>query len=51
MLKLAGASFYRKSRPFFIGLLIAYILAVAAGVLVDALWFLPLGQSHRLDPL
>ncbi len=51
MLKLAGAAFYRKSRPFFIGLLIGYILAVAAGVIVDAIWFQPLGQQHRLDPL
>jgi len=39
MLKLVGASFYRKSRPFFFGMLIGYILAVAAGVVVDAVWF------------
>ncbi|MSS70357.1 MAG: hypothetical protein EXS64_02605 [Candidatus Latescibacteria bacterium] len=39
MLKLVGASFYRKSRPFFFGMLIGYILAIAAGVAVDALWF------------
>jgi hypothetical protein len=39
MLKLVGASFYRKSKPFFFGMLIGYILAVAAGLVVDALWF------------
>lgn len=44
MLKLAGASFYRKSRPFFIGMLTGYILAVALGVIVDAIWFQPQGH-------
>lgn len=44
MLKLAGAAFYRKSRPFFIGMLVGYILSVAAGVVVDAIWFQPDGH-------
>ena len=39
LLKLVGASFYRKSRPFFIGVLVAYILATATGLVVDAIWF------------
>ncbi len=39
LLKLVGASFYRKSRPFFIGVLVAYILATATGLVVDAVWF------------
>ncbi len=39
MLKIIGLSFYRRSKPFFIGMLIGYVLAVAAGVGVDAIWF------------
>jgi hypothetical protein len=39
MLKFIGPSFYRKSKPFFIGMLIGYILVVTAGIAVDAIWF------------
>jgi hypothetical protein len=39
MLKVGGVSFYRRSRPFFIGMLIGYILAVLAGMVVDVIWF------------
>ncbi|MDP6775547.1 MAG: hypothetical protein QGI83_02150 [Candidatus Latescibacteria bacterium] len=39
LLKLVGASLYRKSRPFFIGVLVAYILVTATGLVVDAIWF------------
>ncbi len=39
MLKVGGVSFYRQSRPFFTGMLIGYILAVVAGIVVDAIWF------------
>ncbi|MDA0748114.1 MAG: hypothetical protein O2954_16450 [bacterium] len=45
MLKLVGAGFYRKSRPFFIGMLIAYIIQVALGLVVDAIWFQPQGHT------
>jgi hypothetical protein len=38
-IRIAGAAFYRKSKPFFIGVLIGYILAVAAGIVVDSIWF------------
>ncbi len=44
MLKLGGVSFYRRSRPCFVGMLIGYLLAVVAGLVVDAVWF-P-GQGH-----
>ena len=48
MLRLVGASFYRKSKPFFIGALVGYILMVAAGVVVDLIWFEPQGHMvHR----
>ncbi len=39
MIKVAGASFYRRSKPFFIGMLTGYVLAVAAGIAVDSVWF------------
>ena len=44
LLKLAGPAFYRRSKPFFVGILIAYILAVIVGGIVDAALF-P-GQGH-----
>ncbi len=44
LLKLVGPSFYRKSRPLFIGALTAYILATALGLVVDAIWFNPQGH-------
>ncbi len=46
MLRTGGAAFYRRSMPFFIGMLVGYVLAVAAGVAVDAVWF-PY-QGHRV---
>ncbi len=46
MLKLVGAAFYRKSRAFFIGMLIGYILQVTLGLVVDTIWFQP--QGHRV---
>jgi hypothetical protein len=48
MLKLAGAQFYRKSKAFFIGMLIGYVLLVAAGIVADAIWFPDQGHAvHR----
>ena len=46
MLKMIGPSFYRRSRPFFLGLLIGYIIAVAGGVVVDAIYFPE--QGHKV---
>ena len=39
MLKVGGPSVYRKSRPFFIGLLVGYILGVALSAFIDMGWF------------
>lgn len=48
LIRFGGAAFYRRSRPFFIGMLVAYVLAVALGLVVDAIWFMPLGhQIHK----
>ncbi len=44
LLKFGGAPFYRKSKPFFIGMLMAYVAAVALGLVVDAIWFTPQGH-------
>ncbi len=46
LLKLVGAAFYRKSRPFFIGALTAYILVTTLGLIVDAAFFEK--QGHTL---
>ncbi len=45
-LKIGGVAFYRRCRPFFLGLLTGYILGVGLSVLVDAVWF-P-GQGHQI---
>ncbi|MBB30708.1 MAG: hypothetical protein CME25_17605 [Gemmatimonadetes bacterium] len=45
-LKLVGAAFYRRSRPFFIGALVAYILVTLLGLIVDATFFGK--QGHTL---
>ena len=39
MLKTGGVAFYRRSMPFFLGMLIGYVIAVTAGMAVDAIWF------------
>ena len=39
LLRLIGPAFYRRTRPFFVGLLIGYIVITAAGLVVDAIWF------------
>lgn len=48
MLKVGGPSVYRKSRPFFIGLLVGYILGVALSAFIDMGWFPDRGHYvHR----
>ena len=39
MIKLAGPAFYRRSKPFFVGMLIGHILIVVVDVVVDMIWF------------
>jgi hypothetical protein len=39
MLKLVGASFYKRTRPFFVGTLIGYVLLTTLGLIVDVIWF------------
>ena len=48
MLKVGGPTVYRKSRPFFVGLLVGYILGVAFSALIDMIWFPERGHYvHR----
>lgn len=44
LLRIGGAPFYRRSQPFFIGMLVAYVFATALGLVVDAIWFSPQGH-------
>ena len=46
ILQLGGVQLYRKTQPFFIGLIVGYSLAVGLGSVVDWIWF-P-GQGHGL---
>ncbi len=46
ILKIGGVEAYRKSKPFFLGLLSGYAFAVALSFLVDAIWFV--GKGHRI---
>ncbi len=46
LLRFFGAGFYRRSRPFFIGLLVGYVFSIALGLVLDAAWFVPRG--HRV---
>ena len=45
LLRIGGAPFYRRSKPFFVGMLVAYVLSTALGLVVDALWFMPRGHT------
>jgi hypothetical protein len=48
MLKIGGPAVYRKSRPFFVGLLVGYILGVALSAFIDMGWFPDRGHYvHR----
>jgi len=44
VLRLGGAALYKRSRAFFLGLLVGYAAAIALSFLVDVIWF-P-GQGH-----
>ena len=44
ILQLGGVGLYRRSKPFFLGLLTGYAAGVAASFLVDAIWFNGMGH-------
>ena len=44
ILKVGGVSLYRRSQPFFLGILVGYGLGVLVSILVDYLFFF--GQGH-----
>lgn len=39
LLRVGGVNLYRKGQPFFIGMLVGYVVAVAVSYLVDITWF------------
>ena len=46
VLRIGGIALYRRTQPFFLGLLVGYALGVGLSALVDLLWF-P-GQGHYI---
>jgi len=46
IVRMGGVEGYRKSKPFFLGLLTGYAFGVALSFVVDGVWF-P-GQGHRI---
>lgn len=46
ILRIGGASLYQRSRPFFVGMLVGYGLAVFTSYVVDQIWF-P-GRGHHM---
>ncbi|MBM4083700.1 MAG: hypothetical protein FJ272_02835 [Planctomycetes bacterium] len=46
ILRVGGVTLYRKSKPFFFGLLAGYAFGVFASFLVDCIWFW--GEGHEI---
>ena len=49
LMKIGGVTLYRRSRPFFIGILVGWALGVALTFLVDMIWFPGSGHSIHAD--
>lgn len=47
LMRLGGVTLYKKSQPFFLGVLVAFSLGVGVSFVVDCIWF-P-GQGHLID--
>ena len=45
MLKVGGPAIYHKSRPFFIGLMVGYVLGVALSMMIDIIFFPEKGHA------
>ena len=41
-----GITMYRKTQPFFYGLIVGYVFALGVSFMVDLIWFPGLGQGH-----
>jgi hypothetical protein len=46
ILRVGGIQLYRRSQPFFLGIICGYVAGIALCLLVDVIWF-P-GQGHVL---
>lgn len=40
LLRIGGGTLYRKAQPFFLGMLVGYILGMGLSYLVDTIWFI-----------
>lgn len=47
LFRYGGVRFYHRARPFFVGMLVGYVLAVGLGFLVDSLWFFGAGHPFH----
>jgi hypothetical protein len=47
ILRVGGITLFRKARPFFLGLLLGYVLGIGLGFVVDVIWFPTHG--HMID--
>jgi hypothetical protein len=47
MFRIGGVSLYKKTQPFFIGILFAFSIGVGISFLVDVIWFPR--QGHLID--
>jgi hypothetical protein len=45
-MRIGGVALYRKSKPFFLGLLTGYAFGIATSFLVDVIWFW--GDGHYI---
>lgn len=48
ILRIGGMAFYRRCRPFFMGLLVGHVCAITVAFIVDWVWF-P-GAGHSVHP-
>jgi len=46
LLKVGGITLFRRARPFFLGLLLGYVLGIGLSFIVDVIWF-P-GRGHMI---
>lgn len=46
IMRVGGVTLYRKSKPFFLGLLTGYAFGIASSFLVDVIWFF--GNGHYI---
>jgi hypothetical protein len=46
ILRIGGVRLYRRSTPFFVGILVGYVIAVMLSTIIDYFWFF--GDGHYI---